>query len=119
LCFPPGATILRVLTCGEACSFDLALKLQAQDPLLWIIDSAPFWLGLFARWGGIRQDRVDFYARHLEQLVNQRTRELKVATREIADIMSNVPIALFSTNRDCTINPGCSAFAEELFARGG
>jgi hypothetical protein len=69
LSFPLFATILRGATCDGACNLSKFISLQIADPLLWIIDSAPVFLGLFARVGGIRKDRVTFYAKNLEALV--------------------------------------------------
>lgn len=39
-------------------SFENFLMLQKTDPLLWIIDTAPLFLGVFASFGGIQLDRL-------------------------------------------------------------
>ncbi len=43
------------------------VQVQKADPLLWIIDSAPFWLGLFALFGGIKQSEVITHKKVLEE----------------------------------------------------
>jgi signal transduction histidine kinase len=117
LCFPLFATILRGITCDGACSLAKFASLQISDPLLWIIDTAPVFLGLFARIGGIQKDKVTFYAKNLEVLVDQRTNQLACANKEIADIMRNVPIALFTINNDRLINKGCSEYLNQFLCK--
>ena len=56
--FPLGATIFESIHTLGSLTWDHALQVQRENVLLWIIDSAPFWLGVFARLGGIRQDMV-------------------------------------------------------------
>jgi signal transduction histidine kinase len=73
------------------------LAAQRSSPLLWIIDTAPFWLGLFASLAGARQDhlaaalqRLESTNRALERLnaeledrVSARTSELEVSNHEL------------------------------------
>lgn len=54
--FPLIATVLEALLQHGTLSWDALVSVQRNDPLLWIIDSAPFWLGIFARFAGRRQD---------------------------------------------------------------
>ncbi|MCB9149378.1 MAG: hypothetical protein H6641_11525 [Caldilineaceae bacterium] len=56
--FPIIATFLRAFLKHGDFSIDSMFDVQMTDPLLWIIDSAPFWLGLFARFAGRRQDNL-------------------------------------------------------------
>ncbi len=49
---------------------------------LWIIDTDPIFLGLFARFGGVRQDKLIEYNESIEKKIEERTRELKVAKEE-------------------------------------
>jgi GAF domain-containing protein len=89
--FPIIATIIRIT--GSNLPFDLssAFLVQSIDPLLWIIDSAPFFLGLFAAAAGRRQDNqqklyeelrlqgneLENARNTLEQRVRERTFELE------------------------------------------
>jgi signal transduction histidine kinase/CheY-like chemotaxis protein len=58
LCFPVGSTILQALASADGLT--LAGMVAAQQmPILWVIDSAPFWLGMFAAAAGRRQDLLD------------------------------------------------------------
>ncbi|MBX3012684.1 MAG: hypothetical protein KF832_14305 [Caldilineaceae bacterium] len=56
LLFPVIATILEAMLKVGNLSWEAIVTVQRSDPLLWIIDSAPFWLGIFARFAGRRQD---------------------------------------------------------------
>ena len=58
LLFPVGGTIIDSIDSYGALTWVNVLKVQGENHLIWIIDSAPFWLGLFARFGGLRQDEL-------------------------------------------------------------
>lgn len=58
LLFPVIATLLQAFLKHGNFSMESMIDVQFTDPLLWIIDSAPFWLGLFARFAGRRQDNL-------------------------------------------------------------
>lgn len=71
--FPVGATLL-----DAGLGFDLSLSgllaAQRDQPLHWVIDTAPFWLGLFASFAGRRQDQLEELLR-VQRLTNQELRE--------------------------------------------
>lgn len=58
LLFPLGATMIRIRLLDLPFNPASAIRVQSTDPLLWIIDSAPFFLGLFAAIAGRRQDNL-------------------------------------------------------------
>ncbi len=82
LIFPIGATIFQSYRLYGLISFTTALMIQKSVPLLWIIDSAPFWLGIFAMFGGIQLDKVNIYKNSLEKLVKVRTEQLEKELEE-------------------------------------
>jgi methyl-accepting chemotaxis protein len=53
--FPVVATLVEALVRHGGLA-PRSLAAAQRSPLLWIIDSAPLWLGLFARLAGVRQD---------------------------------------------------------------
>lgn len=55
--FPIIATVIEAVQLGGVTVANM-VEVQRTDPLLWIIDSAPFFLGLFARFAGWRQDQL-------------------------------------------------------------
>ncbi|MGH2524396.1 MAG: hypothetical protein ACRDH2_17960, partial [Anaerolineales bacterium] len=96
LLFPLLATGIVFFT--RALPFNLpgAIEAQRSEPLLWIIDTAPFFLGLFAAIAGRREDRLRYaYARlrsladSLEQRVAERTQAL-AASAEVSRRLSNI-----------------------------
>lgn len=96
LLFPVGATIVRVLDAGLPLTVSSMVQAQTGDILLWIIDTAPVFLGVFAWLAGYRQDMLQktntdlsnaekelkSIQVNLEQRVAQRTLELTAANQK-------------------------------------
>lgn len=75
LCFPVGA-VAFIYIIGEIGAHDSPYSLVAlahQNSLLYIIDMAPFFLGLFSRFAGVRQDKLLKLSASLEQQVAAKT----------------------------------------------
>jgi signal transduction histidine kinase len=68
--FPIGATIVECLHVYGELSLTYMIHIQSETFLLWIIDSAPIWLGLFARIGGAKQDIVREKSHQLQKKVS-------------------------------------------------
>jgi diguanylate cyclase (GGDEF)-like protein len=84
LCFPLGAVIFLYLL-GEFSGLTNPADILAQahrNHLLYIIDTAPLFLGLFARIAGKRQDRLLHFSESLEQQVVEKTESLRRALEE-------------------------------------
>lgn len=80
-CFPVGSVVFLQLTgasgdTGFAAAF---FKLHQQHPLLYVIDTAPLFLGLFARLAGLHQDRILALNAGLQQQVEEKTESLRIA----------------------------------------
>jgi GAF domain-containing protein len=107
LVFPIVAILLRTIGAGIPLSVSSVLTAHAADPLLWIIDTAPLFLGLFAAIAGRRQDELEktnsiLTIREqelksaqavLEERVNERTRELMTRNQlfiERAELLNSV-----------------------------
>ncbi|HHG84001.1 MAG TPA: PAS domain S-box protein, partial [Bacteroidetes bacterium] len=56
LTFPVCGILLKLLVDGEGLSWANMIEIQSNNSLMWVIDSAPFFLGLFAWMAGIRQE---------------------------------------------------------------
>jgi len=96
LLFPILAILIRTVGEGIPLSISNIVAAYTSDPLLWIIVTAPLFLGMFAAIAGRRQDELEttnsmLKARErelqstqlvLEERVNERTREL-TATNQI------------------------------------
>jgi GAF domain-containing protein len=93
--FPLVGTILRIFTSQLPLTFFNMFYVQRTDSLLWVVDTAPIVLGLFAAYTGRKQDilskindelrnreyELETYRQNLEQRVNERTSELVIANR--------------------------------------
>lgn len=83
-CFPAGSIGILYLT-GEVRYTDSLLQIVIdahQNQLLYVIDTAPFFLGLFARLAGKRQDRIQGFSVSLEKQVADKTESLRLALDE-------------------------------------
>ncbi len=67
---------------GQAGSLIGIIKQAHHNTLLFVIDTAPLFLGLAARIAGVRQDRIRFFAESLEQQVMDKTESLRAALEE-------------------------------------
>jgi len=106
LLFPILATILRILGSNLPLNFSSAATIQARDSLLWIIDTAPLFLSLFASLAGRRQDRLldlntelrkretelELAQVDLENRVAERTRELSAANQQVTKRASQLEL---------------------------
>lgn len=83
-CFPIGS-IVFLYVIGEIADTSGFLPILVgahQNSLLWVIDTAPLFLGLFARLAGVRQDRILRFSASLEQQVTDKTESLRLALDE-------------------------------------
>ena len=87
LCFPIIGTLIESVSEYHQLNSDAALLAQAKDPLLWIIDLAPIFLGVFASFGGRQMDRVNDKNAELNRKnseIQEKYRQMKML-REEAD----------------------------------
>ncbi len=82
LCFPLLASLTASLTSTGTVSLAAILEAQRTNPLLWIIDTAPFFLGLCARRAGRRQDMLHRQVQDRDAIIEARTAELREALEE-------------------------------------
>src|SRR6266498_2934028 len=86
LAFPVIATLIRITNSNLPFRLSSVVSLQSTDTLLWIIDTAPFFLGAFAAMAGRRQDKLqqvnsDLRLREGELVIAQTTLEKRVEER--------------------------------------
>ncbi len=65
-CFPLIATLLDLFLKTEVVSLVTFLQVQRAQPLHWIIDTVPFFLGLFARFAGRQQELLSQQNKQLQ-----------------------------------------------------
>ncbi|MFM7726416.1 MAG: histidine kinase dimerization/phospho-acceptor domain-containing protein, partial [Flavobacteriales bacterium] len=80
LCFPIMGTFIESYLLYNRISLDLLLTCQRESELLWIIDTAPIFLGFFASLGGKQLDVVEEKNKEISERYDQ-----MVALREMAD----------------------------------
>lgn len=86
LLFPLFSTILDVIVQELPLTAESLLLVQQNNPLHWVIDTAPLFLGLFAALAGRRQDAVSRLNERLEQRDEERegiVRELELLRTDL------------------------------------
>ena len=79
LCFPFIATMIAALQAHGSITLSHLFAVQSSNVLLWIIDASPCWLGLFASFAGVRQDRLHKILAEREATISERTASLREA----------------------------------------
>ncbi|MES2364937.1 MAG: EAL domain-containing protein [Pseudomonadota bacterium] len=83
LCFPLGAILFLYFTHALGMGNWIEIIRNAHDNrLLYLIDTAPVFLGLVARCAGTRQDRIHQFLNTLEKQVQDKTESLRLALEE-------------------------------------
>jgi len=80
LCFPVFGSMFESWMIYDRISWELIVTCQRESEMLWIIDTAPLFLGIFASFGGKQLDRV----REKNSEINERYDQM-VILREMAD----------------------------------
>lgn len=83
-CFPVISTVFDVLVQGLSLTTESIIHAQKSQPLHWVIDTAPFFLGIFALFAGIKQDELVLINKGLEDKVQERTRDLHEKNTELS-----------------------------------
>lgn len=92
--FPIIATLIKAVQIGGVTTANL-IAVQQNDPLLWIIDSAPFFLGIFARFAGWRQDQLKRIIRENVAIPDQVQEGLE-DSRQFAGVLTFLAAGLIS-----------------------
>jgi signal transduction histidine kinase/CheY-like chemotaxis protein len=82
LILPIGGTLIDAFLTNGFIDLRGIIHQQITNPLLWIIDSAPIWLGLVAREAGRRQDRLREIIARMDAIIAERTKDLRQAVKE-------------------------------------
>ena len=79
LCFTIIATVIAALQAYGSITLSHLFAVQTSNVLLWIIDASLCWLGLFASFAGVRQDRLQEIIAEREATISDRTASLNEA----------------------------------------
>ncbi len=83
LLFPIVATTVALWESGAAFTVAAIVEVQGAAPLLWIINTAPLILGLFAAFAGQREDRLQHANRQLAAAVESLEEQVVDQAREL------------------------------------
>ncbi|NNE70811.1 MAG: response regulator, partial [Rhodothermales bacterium] len=78
-CFPVLATVIVAIQRGIEVSIPGLYDLHLHDHLLWIINTAPLFLGYFARLAGVRQDWLQLELDRRDTIIDKQTASLRQA----------------------------------------
>ena len=84
LLFPVLGTFFQVIIDRLPVNISSLFLVQQSHPLLWIIDSAPLFLGAAFGLNGLRQARLTTMKNKLEQTVKERTAELQSVNNQLS-----------------------------------
>ncbi|MGB0765301.1 MAG: histidine kinase dimerization/phospho-acceptor domain-containing protein, partial [Luminiphilus sp.] len=111
--FPLISTVFDLLVQGLPLTLSNALQLQRSQPLHWVIDSAPLFLGLFAGLAGRRQDTVIAKVQQLTSL-NQRLQQEQKNLADLAgglqQLFENMPLGAAAFGQDNVLLSANDAF---------
>ncbi|MBI5031465.1 MAG: response regulator [Chloroflexi bacterium] len=88
LCFPIIASVIDMAYRSLPFNLVGVLTSQSTQPLMWIIDTAPLFLGLSAYLAGIKHDQLSKSIRTMEDQVAERTFELVHANEQLKESIS-------------------------------
>lgn len=106
--FPAVASIFEMITENLRISFSSFLEVQKTTPLLWVIDTAPLFLGIYAWFFGIYQQKLQEQSDRHENLVESRSLEVVREKLFYEALIQNNPIAVVTLDKDhkiLSINP--------------
>lgn len=116
--FPIVATLFDAYMRDLGMGMAGIMEAQRTQPLHWIIDTAPIFLGLFAMAAGVKQQEVVELNEGLEDLVSKRTlelseqnNELRVTQQELSDSLERISQSINYAQR---IQDAIIANTEEL-----
>jgi diguanylate cyclase (GGDEF)-like protein/PAS domain S-box-containing protein len=108
LLFPVISALIEIFLRGIPVSFSAFIQVQKENPLLWVIDSAPLFLGIVAWFAGTREQKLQEQANCLEDLVESRSQEVIRQKLFYEALFLNTPIAVVTLDKDhniLSVNP--------------
>jgi GAF domain-containing protein len=84
--FPLVASFIDVISHNLPLTLENLLLVQQNNPLHWIIDTAPIFLGLLASFAGVRQDRLLMLYEELENRITDRD----LAVSKLTELQSDL-----------------------------
>jgi serine phosphatase RsbU (regulator of sigma subunit) len=102
LSFPVISTLFDIAVQGMPFSIASITEVQQTQPLHWVIDSAPLFLGLLSYFVGVRQHAVLELNQNLEKKVETRTEQLQEQNLELKSIQEKLEETLNKISQSIT-----------------
>lgn len=111
LCFAAVGSIIAAYYHAGTVSFAAIVALQATNPLLWLVDTAPLWMGLCAYFIGKQQKQLRRVKKDLDQLASQHTEDLQQQRSFLRQVIDINPHFIFAKDRQMRFTLANEAFA--------
>ncbi len=108
LCFPALGALLHSLHFDLPLTLTTFITLQRENSMLWVIDSAPIFLGLLATLVGMRTAQLKQMVEDLDQAVEKRARDIQLQSSYYQALIQNSPLAIVTLDhhhRIVALNP--------------
>ena len=99
ICFPVISTLFDIAVQGMPFSLASIIEVQSEQPLHWVIDTAPVFLGLLSYFVGVRQHTVQELNLSLEQKVAVRTEQLQEQNIELKKIHTELEESMYKISQ--------------------
>ncbi|MCB9232816.1 MAG: HAMP domain-containing histidine kinase [Bacteroidia bacterium] len=100
ICFPVIGTLIRCYQSEGGFSIAKCLEIQSSDPLLMIIDTAPFFLGLFSYFIGLSIERLLQEQKDRENDSLAYTSRLEIQNSELTELNSALDGLIYTASHD-------------------
>ena len=100
MCFPVGAYIFQSILMKMSFSFTSIISFHKETPILFMIDSAPIFLGIFSLIGGISRGQAEI----LNKRQNETIEELKINNTKIENVALEIKNIAFNLNSNISVS---------------
>lgn len=114
LLFPLFSSYIDLNSRGYSLTLSSFSLVQKSNPLLWVIDTAPIFLGIFVWFAGTWQQKIEDQTNRLEDLVESRSMEVVRQKLFYEALVENNPIAVVTLDKNHNILSVNPAF-QDLF----
>jgi len=100
LCFPIGAYVFQSILLKTSFGLSNIILFHKTTPILFMIDSAPIFLGLFSLIGGISRGQAEI----LNKRQNETIEELKINSKKIENVAIEIKDIALNLNSNISVS---------------
>ena len=100
LVFPLIGTLMQSWIAFEALTLSHLLRIQQSSPLLWIINTAPFCIGMLAAFCGYKQDQIESLNSAIQSDYSNAIADREKARNYLANILESIGDLVILINRE-------------------